>query len=774
MNGDGVDDNGTDTDNDGINDANDPDLDGDGIPNGDDADPDGNGTINNGPDMDGDGINDANDTDMDGDGIPNGVDNCPNVVNPSITLQPNNQVVDVCPNTTPPTLTIQAVGEQLTYQWYSNTANSNIGGTILVGATNASYVPSNTLVGPRYYYVVINGTCGSEKSNVSGAITIQDLTLPTVLTQNISVALNAAGTASITAAQINNGSTDNCSIASVVVSPTNFTCANIGANTVTLTVTDVNGNVNTGTATVTVTETTLPTVLTQNISVALNAAGTASITAAQINNGSTDNCSIATVVVSPTTFTCANIGANTVTLTVTDVNGNVSTGTATVTVTDTTLPTVLTLNISVALNAVGTASITAAQINNGSTDNCSIATVVVSPSTFTCANIGANTVTLTVTDANGNVNTGTATVTITETILPIVLTQNFTAALNATGSASITAAQINNGSTDNCSIATVVVSPSTFTCANIGANTVTLTVTDVNGNVNTGTATVTVVDATLPTVVTQNISIILDAVGQGSITAAQINNGSTDNCGIATVTVSQLNFSCTNIGTNTVTLTVTDVNGNSNTGTAIVTVINNFVDTDGDGIKDNCDDDDDNDGESDVEENQNGTDPLNPCSFKNIPSITSPAWSHWSMLDCDNDGLTNGEEIGPDPNNPFDPNNNTIPDYIDPNNHATSDDGLEIFNLVTPNGDGENDVFVIRNIGLYPENSVEVYNRWGSKVYSIDGYGQNQNYFRGVSEGKVTVGQDAELPVGTYWYVLNYKNTQGVWIQRVGYLYLNK
>ncbi|MGV1012758.1 MAG: LamG-like jellyroll fold domain-containing protein [Flavobacterium sp.] len=774
VNGDGVDDNGTDTDNDGINDANDPDLDGDGIPNGDDADPDGNGTINNGPDMDGDGINDANDTDMDGDGIPNGVDNCPNVVNPSITLQPNNQVVDVCPNTTPPTLTIQAVGEQLTYQWYSNTANSNIGGTILVGATNASYVPSNTLVGPRYYYVVINGTCGSEKSNVSGAITIQDLTLPTVLTQNISVALNAAGTASITAAQINNGSTDNCSIASVVVSPTNFTCANIGANTVTLTVTDVNGNVNTGTATVTVTETTLPTVLTQNISVALNAAGTASITAAQINNGSTDNCSIATVVVSPTTFTCANIGANTVTLTVTDVNGNVSTGTATVTVTDTTLPTVLTLNISVALNAVGTASITAAQINNGSTDNCSIATVVVSPSTFTCANIGANTVTLTVTDANGNVNTGTATVTVTETILPIVVTQNFTAALNATGSASITAAQINNGSTDNCSIATVVVSPSTFTCANIGANTVTLTVTDVNGNVNTGTATVTVVDATLPTVVTQNASIILDAVGQGSITAAQINNGSTDNCGIATVTVSQLNFSCTNIGTNTVTLTVTDVNGNSNTGTAIVTVINNFVDTDGDGIKDNCDDDDDNDGESDVEENQNGTDPLNPCSFKNIPSITSPAWSHWSMLDCDNDGLTNGEEIGPDPNNPFDPNNNTIPDYIDPNNHATSDDGLEIFNLVTPNGDGENDVFVIRNIGLYPENSVEVYNRWGSKVYSIDGYGQNQNYFRGVSEGKVTVGQDAELPVGTYWYVLNYKNTQGVWIQRVGYLYLNK
>jgi hypothetical protein len=75
-------------------------------------------------------------------------------------------------------------------------------------------------------------------------------------------------------------------------------------------------------------------VLTQNLTVALQN-GTATITTAQVNNGSTDACGIATLALSKTTFSCDNIGANTVTLTVTDTHGNVATQTATVTVTGT-------------------------------------------------------------------------------------------------------------------------------------------------------------------------------------------------------------------------------------------------------------------------------------------------------------------------------------------------------------------------------------------------------------------------------------------------------
>jgi hypothetical protein len=92
--------------------------------------------------------------------------------------------------------------------------------------------------------------------------------------------------------------------------------------------------------------------------------------------------------------------------------------------------------------------------------------------------------------------------------------QNITVNLNAAGTVSITAAQVNNGSSDACGIASMSVSPNSFTCANVGANTVTLTVTDVNGNTSTCTATVTVADVTPPSAVCQNISVDLKCFRQ--------------------------------------------------------------------------------------------------------------------------------------------------------------------------------------------------------------------------------------------------------------------
>ncbi|MBX9807552.1 MAG: HYR domain-containing protein [Flavobacteriaceae bacterium] len=64
------------------------------------------------------------------------------------------------------------------------------------------------------------------------------------------------------------------------------------------------------------------------------------------------------------------------------------------------------------------------------------------------------------------------------------------------------------------------------------------------------------------------------ANGTGTLLPANINNGSTDNCGIATMTLSKTNFTCTdaNGAPQAVTLTVTDAAGNSNSCTATVTV----------------------------------------------------------------------------------------------------------------------------------------------------------------------------------------------------------
>ncbi len=409
-------------------------------------------------------------------------------------------------------------------------------------------------------------------STATAVVTVEDKVAPTVITKNITVQLDANGAASITPADINNGSTDNCSIATYSIDKASFDCSNVGANTVTLTVTDVNGNISTATAIVTVEDKVAPIVITQNITIQLDANGAASITPAQINNGSTDNCSIATYSLDKTSFDCSNVGANTVILTVTDVNGNVSTATAVVTVEDKVTPTVITQNITVQLAANGAVTITPAQVNNGSTDNCSIATYSLDKTSFDCSNVGTNTVILTVTDIHGNVSSAPAIVTVEDKVAPIVITQNITIQLDANGAASITPAQINNGSTDNCSIATYSLDKTVFDCSNVGANTVTLTVTDVNGNVSTGTAVVTVEDKVAPTVITKNITVQLDANGAVTITPAQVNNGSTDNCSIATYSLDKTSFDCSNVGTNTVILTVTDVNGNVSTATAIVTV----------------------------------------------------------------------------------------------------------------------------------------------------------------------------------------------------------
>ena len=58
---------------------------------------------------------------------------------------------------------------------------------------------------------------------------------------------------------------------------------------------------------------------------------------------------------------------------------------------------------------------------------------------------------------------------------------------------------------------------SSFTCAEVGANTVTFTVTDNNGNVSTCTSTVTVEDNVNPTAICQDITVQLDASGDATI-----------------------------------------------------------------------------------------------------------------------------------------------------------------------------------------------------------------------------------------------------------------
>ncbi|NQY06669.1 MAG: proprotein convertase P-domain-containing protein [Flavobacteriaceae bacterium] len=131
------------------------------------------------------------------------------------------------------------------------------------------------------------------------------------------------------------------------------------------------------------------------------------------------------------------------------------------------------------------------------------------------------------------------------------------------------------------------------------------------------------------------------------------------------------------------------------------------ADNDGDGFGDLCDDDDDNDGVLDINDN---------CQFTVNPDQT----------DWDQDGIGN------------DCDDNT-------------DIAITPGNGFTPNGDGNNDQWYVRNIWFYPNSVIKVYNRWGNLVFEANGYDNTWN-------GESSEGGSGTLPAGSYYFTIEPNN----------------
>ena len=441
--------------------------------------------------------------------------------------------------------------------------------------SNSSSSEDQTGLGTGTYSLTVTDDNGCQISS-SATISVLDNIAPTVTTQDITVQMDALGSATITAAMINDGSTDNCAISSLSLDITSFDCDDLGPNTVILNVTDNNGNSATGTATVTVVDNidptiTAPAAVTVNVDAGACSTALSNVTLGTPTTG--DNCSVATTTNdAPVSFP---LGATTVTWTVTDGSGNTATSTQVVTVVDNidptiTAPAAVTVNVDAGACSTALSNVTLGTPTTG--DNCSVATTTNdAPVSFP---LGATTVTWTVTDGSGNTATSTQVVTVVDNIDPVAVAQDITVFLDANGQASITTADVDNGSSDNCTF-TLGLDITSFDCTNLGANTVTLTATDGSSNDHSATATVTVVDNIDPVAVAQDITVFLDANGQASITTADVDNGSSDNCTF-TLGLDITSFDCTNLGANTVTLTATDGSSNDHSATATVTVVDNI------------------------------------------------------------------------------------------------------------------------------------------------------------------------------------------------------
>ncbi|UKJ06469.1 HYR domain-containing protein [Solitalea lacus] len=451
------------------------------------------------------------------------------------------------------------------------------------GALQSSGV-FNSLSAGTYTVAVIDANNCSKSSQVITINSVPDNVPPTAICKNITIQLNAAGSATITAASIDNGSNDACGSVSLSASPTSFTCANLGANNVTLTVTDAKGNSSSCVAVVTVIDNIPPTAICKNITIPLNSAGSATITAADIDNGSNDVCGSVNLSASKTSFDCSNIGPNNVTLTVTDAKGNTSTCVAVVTVTDQSKPSItcpsdITIAANSACGATGV-TLTPPVVSDNCTPVAGLTITNNAPATFPA---GPTTVTWTVRDVAGNTQTCTQVVTVTDQTKPTITTcpADKTVAANSGCSAtgvSLTPPVVSDNCTGTASLTITNDAPTTFPT---GPTTVTWTVRDLAGNTQTCTQIITVADQSIPTITTCPSDITVAANSGCGATGVTLNPPVvSDNCtGTVSLTITNNAPTTFPAGSTTVTWTVKDLAGNTATCTQVVTVTDQTMPT---------------------------------------------------------------------------------------------------------------------------------------------------------------------------------------------------
>jgi hypothetical protein len=215
-------------------------------------------------------------------------------------------------------------------------------------------------------------------------------------------------------------------------------------------------------------------------------------------------------------------------------------------------------DVNVYLDDQGAFFMTPLAIDNGSFADCGVASFEISQDSFDCFNIGTNSVTLLLTDIFGDTSICLSAVTVHDTIPPDVSCQDITVYLDEYGKANISVSMVDNGSTDNCNLASINLDTDTLSCQDAGVKMVALFATDSTGNQDTCFSNVTIIDTFLPVATCQDITIALDSNGMVIVDPMWIDAGSSDNCGIVSYSLDLDQFTCADTGNHLLVLTVTD------------------------------------------------------------------------------------------------------------------------------------------------------------------------------------------------------------------------
>jgi HYR domain len=547
-------------------------------------------------------------------------DNCGNAL-PSITItySGSDQSAPVFTNVIPTQIINTGAGANCSGVMpdYRNLAIVTDCGTFTLAqlAPNAPGTAVYGFNGTRNVVIEATDACGN-KSQTTFVVELKDLTAPVAICKPYTLILNANGTGTITVANVNNGSYDNCTPTPQLVyalSQTTFNCSNVGANNVTLTITDLCNNVSTCTAVVTVIDNTAPVIeCFGDTIINKDAFCTHTIPDLTFRVTKSDACGIASVTQVPAigSIMAASIMTMPVTLTVTDVNGNVSTCTFTINYRDVTPPVIAGCpqNITV-FTGLGrtTCDQTATWTPPTATDAC-IHCCTTQPITGNYAPgatfpVGVTTVTYTATDVSGNTSTCSFTVTVVDNTKPLIAGCPANISVN-TGAGRTTCDQTATWTeptaTDNCTAAGSLIRTRSHAPGSIfpvGVTTVTYTFADAAGNVSLPCSfTVTVTDNTAP-IITCPGNIANPPINTAGClaTVTTANPTFSDNCAVTKLTwaitgagivpaatspttgINYLGSRTFNFGVTTVTYTATDAAGNSATCSYTVTVTRPFT-----------------------------------------------------------------------------------------------------------------------------------------------------------------------------------------------------
>lgn len=197
-------------------------------------------------------------------------------------------------------------------------------------------------------------------------------------------------------------------------------------------------------------------------------------------------------------FNCGNIGENTVTVTVSVIDFPTTTCEATITIEDNVAPDAQCQNVTVDLDAGGSAALIPAQVNNSSSDACGGLTFGLDQTDFNCDDVDSPvTVTLTVSDANSNSNTCTAQVTVEDVTPPVPVCQDQTITFNGESTIAVLFTDLLDAanSTDNCEVLVIAEEePDVLISCDLAGTSIPVTVhvEDLSGNPASCTSTITV------------------------------------------------------------------------------------------------------------------------------------------------------------------------------------------------------------------------------------------------------------------------------------------